>query len=110
MADKTCFQVNQDDNVAVLLEDADAGEKIEVIGSFDETITLIEAIEFGHKVALKKIQANEPVIKYGIQIGHATRNIQIGENVHLHNCASDYDARSASFDPKTGAAIDTQYE
>ncbi|MDQ7027575.1 MAG: SAF domain-containing protein [Anaerolineae bacterium] len=67
-------------------------------------------IEYGHKVALKAIQADEAIIKYGIAIGHATQDIQVGENVHLHNCASDYDIRSASFDPKTGAAIDTQYE
>ena len=110
MAVKTCFQVNPDDNVAVVLEDASAEEVLKVIGASEQMITLTEAIEYGHKVALKPIRANEAVIKYGIAIGHAIQDIQMGENIHLHNCASNYDERSGSFDPKTGAAIDTQYE
>jgi len=110
MDEKACFQVNPDDNVAVVLEDANAGDVLKVVGKSTEVITLIEAIEYGHKVALKPIQTNDVVIKYGIAIGHATQAIHVGETVHLHNCASNYDARSSSFDPKTGAAIDTQYE
>lgn len=110
METKTCFQINGSDNVAVLLDDAASGEVITVIGDFNDSITLHESIEYGHKVALKSIAGGEPIIKYGIRIGSATAPIKAGENVHLHNCASDYDERSAMFDPETGAATDTQYE
>jgi hypothetical protein len=30
------------------------------------------------------------VIKYGVSIGSATRDIELGELVHLHNMKSDY--------------------
>ncbi len=44
-------------------------------------------VPFGHKVALRPIAAGEPVVKYGIAIGRATRDIAAGEHVHVHNCA-----------------------
>lgn len=44
-------------------------------------------VPFGHKVALRPIAAGEPVIKYGIPIGRATRDIAAGEHVHVHNCS-----------------------
>lgn len=44
-------------------------------------------IPFGHKVALRPIARGEPVIKYGVAIGRATRDIASGEHVHIHNCA-----------------------
>ncbi|HKL98864.1 MAG TPA: altronate dehydratase family protein [Mobilitalea sp.] len=39
----------------------------------------------GHKVALKSIASGENVIKYGFVIGHATRDIERGEQVHTDN-------------------------
>lgn len=44
-------------------------------------------VPFGHKAALRPIGCGEPVIKYGVTIGHATRDIAPGEHVHVHNCA-----------------------
>ena len=109
MNPKTCFQIHPADNVAVLLEDADTGETLVVIGEIAASVTLYEPIVYGHKVALKAIAAGDPVIKYGIRIGTATVDIQPGQTVHLHNCASDFDQRSGQFDPHSGAAIDTVY-
>ncbi|MFZ4814801.1 MAG: UxaA family hydrolase [Phototrophicaceae bacterium] len=109
MTPKTCFQIHPTDNVAVLLEDAAAGETVTVIGETTASVTLHEPIVYGHKVALKAIAAGDPVMKYGIRIGTATVDIQPGQTVHLHNCASDFDERSGQFDPHTGAAIDTAY-
>ncbi len=109
MTHKTCFQIAKGDTVAVVLEDADAGEALRIIGPDAGEITLREAIEYGHKVALYDTREGDPVMKYGISIGAATCDIQAGESVHLHNCASQYDERSAAFDHKTGAATDTPY-
>lgn len=39
----------------------------------------------GHKMALKSIASGENVIKYGFVIGHATRDIERGEQVHTDN-------------------------
>lgn len=45
----------------------------------------VEVREDGHKYALCDIKAGENVIKYGSPIGHATRDIAVGEHVHTHN-------------------------
>ena len=104
-----CFQIHPGDNTAVLLDDAAAGDEIEIVGGTG-TIVLRQDIEYGHKVALADIPAGEAVVKYGICIGHGTQQIRVGEWVHLHNCASDYDERSATLDVHTGAVTDTVYE
>jgi altronate hydrolase/altronate dehydratase small subunit len=58
-------------------------------------------------VALKDIDAGDPVVKFGIPIGHATRPIQKGEWVHLHNCASNFDEKSQTLDLQTGAPTES---
>ncbi len=45
----------------------------------------VEVREDGHKYALRKIAADEDIIKYGMPIGHATREIAAGEHVHVEN-------------------------
>ena len=106
-----CFQIKANDNTAVLLDDAFAGDAVEVVGNGQaNTLRLNEAIKYGHKIALLDISQNEAVIKYGIRIGHATQNIKAGDWIHLHNCASDYDTRSATLEVESGAPTDTVYE
>jgi len=39
----------------------------------------------GHKIALKRIEANSPIIKFGYPIGLSKRAIAAGEHVHIHN-------------------------
>ncbi len=104
-----CFQINPVDNTAVLLNDAAAGDEIKIVGGSGK-IVLKQDIEYGHKVALTDIPSGEAVVKYGINIGHSTQPIRAGEWIHLHNCASDYDERSATLDVHTGAVTDTVYE
>ena len=45
----------------------------------------VEIHEDGHKYALKDIALGENVIKYGMPIGCACREIKKGEHVHTHN-------------------------
>ncbi len=49
----------------------------------------VEIREDGHKYALRPIACGENVVKYGMPIGHATRNIAPGEHVHVHNLATN---------------------
>lgn len=78
--------ISSTDYVALALRDAHKGEKI----VFDDvTVTLLEDIPFGHKVALRDIKAGEDVIKYDYPIGHATQDIKAGQHVHLHNLKSN---------------------
>jgi len=47
-----------------------------------------QAIPVGHKVALRPIEMEEAVIKYGCPIGIATQKINPGDHVHSHNMRS----------------------
>jgi len=104
------FRIHPDDNVAVMLDDCTAG-CVAVVGAGGiAPIGAAVAIRSSHKVALAGIDAGQPIIKHGHRIGHATQPIAPGQWVHLHNCASDYDERSATLDGRTGAPTDTRYE
>ena len=70
--------INKIDNVAVALTNLSKGE------TYEGTL-LIEDIPVGHKFALKDINENEDVIKYGYPIGHATQKILKGSHVHVQN-------------------------
>ena len=66
------IKINPSDNVAVALEPIEKGNKIELDG---ENIKARNRIPAGHKVAIKDIKENEPVIKYGCRIGFASADI-----------------------------------
>jgi altronate dehydratase small subunit len=100
-----CFQIQPQDNVATLLDDASG--TVRVLGAQSREIRLLEKIVPGHKVALRDIAVGEAVIKFGVRIGHASQPIKRGAWVHLHNLASDLDERSASLELHSGAPTDT---
>lgn len=103
-----CFRINAQDNVATMLDDG-AGI-VDVLGQSQQRIELSEQIALGHKVALSDIRAGDPIVKFGVAIGRATRDISAGQWVHLHNCSSNFDERSQTLDVHSGATTDTRYE
>lgn len=76
--------IHETDNVAVVLRPFKKGEVV-------EGVTLQEDIPQAHKVALKKINKGEDVMKYGSPIGHATSDIMPGYHVHTQNVATNLD-------------------
>lgn len=103
-----CFQVNARDNVATMLDEGQG--EVDVLGAMPQRLELRERVALGHKVALKEIRTGEAVVKFGLPIGRATTEIRPGQWVHLHNCASNFDARSQTLDVHSGATTDTPYE
>lgn len=102
--------VHHADNVATLLEDAAPGP-ISLLGTSAQTnVTATEAISRGHKISLAPLATGSVVLKFGVTIGRATRDIPAGAWVHTHNCASPLDPRSATLDRNTGAPTDTRYD
>ncbi|MCL4766993.1 MAG: UxaA family hydrolase [Hyphomicrobiaceae bacterium] len=77
--------LNPTDNVATLIDPGKASEVAECSGGRQEKIILRGDVPFGHKCALQDIAAGEKILKYGQVIGRATRRIQAGEHVHVHN-------------------------
>jgi altronate dehydratase small subunit len=103
-ATPSAFRVHANDNVATLLGDAAAGSAVAVTGPGAKIeLAAREKIGMGHKIAVKAIGEGEAIIKFGVVIGMAMRRIEAGEWVHLHNCRSQLDERSGSFDLETGA-------
>lgn len=78
----SAIKIHPNDNVAVLLRDCSVSEPLSIEG---ESIIPMQSISKGHKIALCNIQAGEAVIKYGLPMGTATQNIQVGEHIHTHN-------------------------
>ena len=75
------------DNIAVATAELPAGTTIVIAGT---PVTLLSAVEIGHKFAVRAIKSGERVVKYGAPIGSASTDIAPGEYVHIHNLSSDY--------------------
>ena len=76
------IQISKLDNVAVALHPIKKGEEVTAGGI---TVTALEDIPQGHKIALKPIKNGENIIKYGFAIGHATADAEAGAWMHTHN-------------------------
>ena len=75
------------DNVATVLNGARQGAVLAYEGG---SVTCACDVPAGHKVALVPIPQGSKIIKFGVPIGSATRDIATGEHVHVQNLASDY--------------------
>ena len=80
-------RIHPDDNVLVLARTAAAGTELDLEG---EPIRLETGLGLGHKIAARDIHQSDKILKYGMPIGSATRDIARGVHIHLHNMASDY--------------------
>jgi altronate dehydratase len=73
------------DNVAVALEHVPEGTVVPVGNG---KLRALDAIPQGHKISLSDLAEDAPVIKYGSEIGRATKPIARGAHVHVHNIES----------------------
>lgn len=53
----------------------------------DKMVSLptINEIPIGHKIALRDLNKDDTVIKYGVDIGRVVAPIKAGEHLHVHN-------------------------
>jgi hypothetical protein len=80
------LKINARDNCAVLLADVTKGETVEVRSEAGMlSLNARGAIALGHKIALVSLAADQPIIKYGEEIGRAQTAIEAGDWIHLHN-------------------------
>jgi len=88
---KRAIMMDEKDNVATALVGVVAGERVEVVSSAQEVLEQVmvkDAIPLGHKIALANMAEGDEVIKYGETIGKASRDISVGDYVHIHNVES----------------------
>jgi altronate dehydratase small subunit len=86
MAARGALMLSERDNVATLLEDAARGSNVPVrLGKETNPVKALEDITFGFKIAVTDIARGASIVKYGETIGLASRDINKGEMVHVHN-------------------------
>ncbi len=76
--------LNPADHVMIAKANIPAGTIIEDGGT---PVEVRQDIRAGHKIARRPAKAGEPVRRYGQIIGFATRDIAVGDHVHVHNLA-----------------------
>ncbi len=89
------------DDVLTMLEDGAAGDVVAFDGG---TVQLADAVQRGHKVALRPIESGAPVRKFGFPIGRASQSIAPGAHVHSHNLSTALGGQG-SYDFSPSAAV-----
>jgi hypothetical protein len=79
--------LHESDNTAVALRDLAPGDVVRALDG--RTVTVLEPIAAGHKLALAPIAAGTSARKYGAEIGTADVDIAAGAHVHVHNVHSE---------------------
>ena len=82
MEQASFIKINPADSVVVCLRPFKAGETIAVDG---KEIKVLQDTPAGHKILLEDKAEGENIIKYGYPIGHARKNLKIGEWVNENN-------------------------
>ena len=81
------IRVHRRDNVAVVAADVQPDDLVRLDDGSE--VRAVEAIPRGSKLALGPIACGEAAIRYGEEIGRATKDIAAGEYVHTHNLARE---------------------
>jgi altronate hydrolase len=76
--------LHDDDDIAVARHSTPARTSL-TRPTTGEMVVASEAIEQGHKIAVRPVRKGQPVRKFGQVIGFATSDIQPGVWVHTHN-------------------------
>jgi (2R)-sulfolactate sulfo-lyase subunit alpha len=76
------------DDVGVAVMDLKKGATVGAVtleGKPAGKVKLVDKVPLGHKVALRDIALDKPVIKYGRPVGKTVKAIAKGAHVHVHN-------------------------
>ncbi len=76
------------DDVGVAVLDLKKGASASAVtleGKPAGSVKLRDNVPLGHKVAMRDVDKDKPIIKYGRQIGKAVKPIAKGAHVHTHN-------------------------
>ena len=76
------------DDVGVAVTDLKKGTRIGALtleGKSAGMVEVLQNIPLGHKVAMRPLALDKPVIKYGRPVGRTVKAIARGAHVHTHN-------------------------
>src|SRR5487761_1993236 len=83
-AENSAIQLHPRDNVAIARVPLSAGTELNVGGV---SLRARAAIPAGHKVALRPVAPGVTLVRYGLIIGRALKEVEPGDHVHTHNVA-----------------------
>ena len=86
------LRLNPADDVVIACRELEAGTNL-----LQENVVCRERIPAGHKVATRAVAQGKPVRRYNQIIGFATRPIESGAHVHVHNLEVRDFARDYAF-------------
>ena len=99
--------IHRDDNVAIARSSLVPGQSLDVE---NRSVVVKGFIPAGHKVAVHRIAAGSPVVRYGEPIGLAVRAIEAGDHVHTHNLNFDVGRPEYEFPVGEAACIRSSVE
>lgn len=76
------------DDVGVAVRDVVSGQKVVCVhmeGGERVVLTALSDIPLGHKIALRALDQETEVLKYGLPIGRTKRPVEAGDHVHTQN-------------------------
>jgi altronate dehydratase len=79
---------SDNDNVANTLDEISVGQKVEISNKKKVIISTTKIPKY-HKIALNDIPQGASIIKNGICIGKAIKDIDMGAHIHVHNILSN---------------------
>lgn len=88
MSENLALKIDDLDNVATIFANGMKREcplRSMIRKDIPETITLLDDIPYGHKIALCDLAPGDLIMKYGECIGTASHPIKKGNYVHVHN-------------------------
>ena len=86
------LRLNPLDDVLIARRPLVAGEVLE-----QEGVTVRQPVPAGHKIAARRVEAGQPLRRYGQIIGFSTGVIEAGDHVHVHNLTMGDFARDYAF-------------
>jgi altronate hydrolase len=87
------IRIRPNDNVAIARVKLQPGD--EALG-----VRVKDTIDPLHKIALQRIRAGSPVMRYGEPIGLASKDIEPGQWIHTHNLSFHYTGRDYQYSTK----------
>jgi altronate hydrolase len=77
------IKISPSDNVAIAVTPIPKGKTVGIPGN--EELVVSQEIPLGHKIALGPITKGGSIIRYGEVICTASKDIQPGDWIHVHN-------------------------
>ncbi|OZI66807.1 UxaA family hydrolase [Bordetella genomosp. 11] len=89
LAEAKVWVVHRDDNVGTVVG-GDIRERgpVPLAGSGQGMVDVCEPVPYGHKVALRPLDAGQEIVKYGVAVGRLSSAVAAGRHVHVHNLES----------------------